>query len=145
MRTLLLELRPAALEEAEISHLLRQLGESTAGRTRIPVEVKIDGDCNASSEVKIAFYRISQEALNNVAKQSGATHVNVSLICSEAEVKLTISDNGRGFNVEENLQKSLGLGIIQERSKEIGAYLQIISEKGRGTEIQVTWKKLPTH
>ncbi len=141
MRTLLLELRPAALEEAEISHLLRQLGESIAGRTRIPVEVKIDGECNASSEAKIAFYRISQEALNNVAKHSGATLVNVSLICSETDVILTISDNGRGFYVEGNLQKSLGLGIIQERSKEIGATLQINSEMGKGTDIKVIWKK----
>lgn len=47
-----------------------------------------------------------------------------------------------GFNVEENLQKSLGLQIILERSKEIGATLQINSELRKGTEIEVIWKKV---
>ena len=140
MRTLLLELRPASLVEADIGTLLHQLGESITGRSRIPVTVLIDGQCPLPTEVKVALYRISQEALNNVAKHSGATKAIVNLACSPREVLLKITDDGRGFDTEINSSKSLGLGIIRERVKEIGASLSLQSRPGSGTEISITWK-----
>ena len=81
MRTLLLELRPAALIDAEPGDLLRQLVESITGRARIPIELEVKGECKQPPEVKIVLYRIAQEALNNVAKHSGATQARVSLSC----------------------------------------------------------------
>ncbi|MBP1707138.1 MAG: Histidine kinase-, gyrase and HSP90-like ATPase, partial [Chloroflexi bacterium] len=56
------------------------------------------------------------------------------------EVLLKITDDGRGFDTEINSSKSLGLGIIRERVKEIGASLSLQSRPGSGTEISVTWK-----
>jgi PAS domain S-box-containing protein len=67
MRTLLLELRPVSLKDAELGDLLRQLGESINGRARIPVAVEVQGRAEISPEAKVALYRIAQEALNNVA------------------------------------------------------------------------------
>jgi len=55
MRTLLFELRPAALSDAEFSYLLHQLAESITGRTRTPVKVHVEGQCDLSPEVKVAF------------------------------------------------------------------------------------------
>ena len=72
MRTLLLELRPAALTEADLPDLLRQLGEAVVGRSRIPIDVQVDTSLDLPPEVRVAIYRITQEALNNVAKHSGA-------------------------------------------------------------------------
>ena len=72
MRTLLFELRPAALADAELSDLLRQLAESVIGRARVPVTLEVEGTCAIPPDVKIAFYRIAQEALNNIAKHSGS-------------------------------------------------------------------------
>ncbi|MBM4431232.1 MAG: GAF domain-containing protein, partial [Chloroflexi bacterium] len=66
MRTLLLELRPAALAETDLADLLRQLAEATAGRTGLPVAVVADGCCTLPPDVHVALYRIAQEALNNV-------------------------------------------------------------------------------
>jgi signal transduction histidine kinase len=140
MRTLLLELRPASLVEADIGTLLRQLGESITGRSRIPVTVSVDGQCTVPTEVKIALYRISQEALNNVAKHSGAKEARVNLVCSPEQVVLKISDDGRGFDIEINSTRSLGLGIIRERAREIGAALSLQSRVGSGTEVSVTWE-----
>ncbi|NIS83204.1 MAG: GAF domain-containing protein, partial [Anaerolineales bacterium] len=72
MRTLLIELRPSAIAEADLEDLIRQLAESTIGRARIPVDLHIEGTCDLASEAKVVFYRIAQEALNNVAKHSKA-------------------------------------------------------------------------
>ena len=123
MRTLLLELRPAALTDAELGDLLRQLSESITGRARIPVMVEIQGRCEMSPEVKVALYRIAQEALNNVAKHSKATRAEVTLHCQPQGVNLIISDNGKGFDTQGVQAESLGLGIMIERTKGIGARL----------------------
>ena len=83
MRTLLLELRPSALVEANLGDLLRQLAESVSGRTGIPVTVVLAGcpPANLPDEVHIAFYRIAQEALNNVVKHARASRVDMTLRC----------------------------------------------------------------
>ncbi len=139
MRTLLLELRPVALKDAELGDLLRQLGESINGRARIPVEVQIEGHNTLPPEVKIALYRIAQEALNNVAKHSAASQANVSLCCRPGEVRMIISDNGKGFDSQDIEAQSLGLGIMKERAREINACLDIDSRPGGGTTITITW------
>jgi len=148
MRTLLLELRPSALVDAVLDDLLRQLAESITGRARVPVTVEVEGECALPPEVKVALYRIAQEALNNVAKHAGASQATVSLRCTPplpplggGEVELRISDDGRGFNLESIPPESLGLGIMRERAEAIGATLAIGSEVGRGTEVTVVWRK----
>jgi len=138
MRTLLLELRPAALTDAELSELLYQLAESITGRARVPVDVCIEGDCALPVEVKVALYRIAQESLNNVAKHSGASQATVRIRCGD-EVELTVTDDGFGFDVDSVPAESLGLGIMRERAKGIGADLSIESAAGEGTEVSVRW------
>jgi len=93
MRTLLFELRPAALADAELSDLLRQLAESVIGRARVPVTLEVEGTCVIPTDVKIAFYRIAQEALNNIAKHSGATRAQITLQCESHQVSMHIIDN----------------------------------------------------
>jgi signal transduction histidine kinase len=140
MRTLLLELRPAALAEAEMGDLLRQLAESVTGRARVAVEVKEEGVCDLPPDVKVALYRIAQEALNNVAKHAGASQAQVAFACGAQEpVSLRIRDNGRGFDPASVPPEHLGLGIMRERAAAVGARLTIRSEVGRGTEIVVEW------
>lgn len=140
MRTLLLELRPSALIEADLPHLLEQLAEAITGRTRIPVVVTSIGDCLLPDDAKVGFYRIAQEALNNVAKHSEATEVMVSLICEKIKVTLQIKDNGIGYDIDKISHESLGVGIMQERAEDINALLTIHSQVGEGTEISVVWE-----
>ena len=82
MRTLLMELRPAALVEASLADLLRQLGEAVTGRTGLPVTVTVEGEYALPSDIHVALYRIAQEALNNVVKHARASQVVVSLSCA---------------------------------------------------------------
>jgi PAS domain S-box-containing protein len=141
MRTLLLELRPAALADAELGDLLHQLGESITGRVRVPVDVSVVGECHTSPEVKIALYRIAQESLNNVAKHSGAARAKVELTCTPGNITLLIRDDGRGFDLKSTRPDSLGLGIMRERAKGINADITIGSKQGEGTEVKVVWEK----
>jgi PAS domain S-box-containing protein len=140
MRTLLFELRPAALADAELGYLLHQLAESITGRSRIPVEVLVEGECDVQPEIKVALYRITQEALNNVAKHAGAKGARVNLRCDSGEVSLVISDNGKGFEVANVHPESLGLGIMRERARGISAELTIHSKIGSGSQIEVNVK-----
>jgi signal transduction histidine kinase/predicted hydrocarbon binding protein len=149
MRTLLLELRPSALVESRLADLLRQLAESITGRARVPVTLEVEGECDLEAEVKVALYRIAQEALNNVAKHAGATRATISLGCfpwpgegerSGARVELAIRDDGMGFDPGSIAPNSLGLGIMRERAEAIGAALTIESQPGTGTQIEVVWR-----
>jgi signal transduction histidine kinase len=139
MRTLLLELRPAALIEAKLGELLRHLTEAIIGRARTPVTLIVEGDYVLPPEVQVGLYRITQEALNNVAKHAKASQAVVSLSCQAQQVELHIKDDGRGFEPEQVRPEHLGLGIMRERAETIGAALRIQSQPGQGTHIEVVW------
>ena len=142
MRTLLLELRPGALAEANLSDLLKQLGEAVTGRARIPVDVRTEDTGTLPTDVRVALYRIAQEALNNVAKHSGATTATVSLWSDDkpgGALHLEIRDDGTGFDPAAAGFAQFGLGIMKERAEAIGANLSINSVPGQGTTVSATW------
>lgn len=144
MRSLLFELRPSALEAAELGVLLSQLCDVLTGRTQIPVEREIDVKASPPLQVKVAVYRITQEILNNIAKHSDATLVELWLVSNLDQVSLTIRDNGRGFDPEAVTDGRLGLGILRERADEIDARLEVSSAPGKGTRIAVNWESPQT-
>lgn len=160
MRTLLLELRPIGLGEVGLADLLRQLAEGISGRVRAQIKVLVEGDAILPTEVKFAFYRIAQEALNNVAKHSGADTVEIEIKSNlpvmgrkskkialgqrnfSESVSLSIRDNGRGFDPKRVIGEHLGLGIMQERALNAQVHLSIRSKPGHGTEIALRWPML---
>ncbi len=153
MRTLLLELRPAAVVETHLEDLLRQLGEAASGRETIPVNVVVEGQGTLPPEVHVAMYRIAQEALNNVVKHARASQATIRLryCCAGQDesrpttnqsVQLTIIDDGRGFDLSQAPHHRLGLGIMQERVDNIGAKLIIDSQPGKGTQVIVLWEQV---
>ena len=139
MRTLLLEMRPESLERADIKSLLTQLADAFIGRVRVPVALVIQGDCELTHEVKIAFYRVAQEALNNVAKHAGARQVDVRLECQPGHLNLCIRDDGLGFDIGSIPSDHLGIAIMRERAGSIGAGIEIQSRVGQGTTIELDW------
>jgi nitrate/nitrite-specific signal transduction histidine kinase len=140
MRTLLLEMRPESLERTDIKSLLTQLADAFIGRVRVPVSLDIQGDCQLTHEVKLVFYRVAQEALNNIAKHSGARQVEVHLECEPGQMNMLIRDDGLGFNPATITPDHLGIAIMRERASSIGASLIINSEIGTGTTIELVWK-----
>jgi two-component system nitrate/nitrite sensor histidine kinase NarX len=140
MRTLLMELRPVALQDAPLGDLVRQLSEAFTGRVRVPVDLVIEGGgCDLPGDVKVALYRIAQEALNNVAKHAGASQVWLSLRCAEGRAILEVRDNGAGFELGQSSPNNLGLRIMRERAQAIAATLTVDSEMDEGTEVIVIW------
>jgi PAS domain S-box-containing protein len=139
MRTLLLELRPAALLQARFQDLVKQLVEAVVGRTRLPVNLDIVGEDQLSPEVQVALYRIAQESLNNIVKYARATHVDIRLRLSCCHIEFDVSDNGIGFDMTKIKPTSLGLRIMHERAEAIGADLRITSSPGKGTQVRVVW------
>jgi signal transduction histidine kinase len=140
MRTLLFELRPESLESASLDVLLEQLGTALSGRARVPVEVNIEGKSQPPSKVKIALYRIAQEAFNNIARHARATKVTTYLQNLPDQVILTVQDDGQGFDPGSVPAERMGLRMMHERAEGIGAQLMVESEASRGTKVTVTWQ-----
>jgi PAS domain S-box-containing protein len=140
MRTLLLELRPSVLVEANMGDLLRQLCESVTGRARLPVEVEIGGLCDVPAEAKVALYRIAQEALHNAAKHARASQVWLCLSCTAGRVTLSVRDDGCGFDLANVPADHFGLSNMRERAQAIGATLTVESAVGAGTRVKVIWQ-----
>ncbi len=139
MRTLLLEMRPEALERSEIKSLLTQLADAFFGRVHVPVSLTIQGDCTLTHEVKIVFYRIAQEALNNIAKHSGARQVELRLECQPGQIHMSVKDDGLGFELGSIQPDHMGISIMRERAGSIGACLKVESHVGQGTTIELNW------
>jgi signal transduction histidine kinase len=139
MRALLLELRPLSVAEAEMGELLRQLADAVAGRARLSVALEIGQEQSLPPEVKVALYRIAQEALNNVAKHAHASQCKIGLRSEPQRLVLEINDNGRGFDVNAAPLDRLGLGIMRERAVSVGATIEIESQMDLGTRVRVIW------
>ena len=139
MRTMLLELRPAALTEKPLGELLCHLADAVTGQTRIPVLITVEGEAPLQPELQVALYRIAQEALNNVAKHARASRAAVSLRCTPGSVRLEVTDDGCGFDAAALPLEAMGLRIMQERAAGIEAAFEIESQPGQGTRLRVDW------
>ena len=106
----------------------------------VTVSTNIADERQLPADVHMAFYRIAQEALNNVTKHAEATRVDIALFDERNGVVLQIRDDGRGFDPQIIPDGHMGLSIMAERAHKIGGELRIQSEPGRGTEICMTWQ-----
>ena len=121
------------------------MGEGLCGRAQKRVEVIVDITGILTTEVQMAFYRIAQEATNNIAKHAQSHHVVIalhSLVEAEGDgFRLTVQDDGVGFLFHTKSATMLGLEIMRERAEDIGATLGIASQPGAGTTITVEWRR----
>ncbi|MCC7208611.1 MAG: PAS domain-containing protein [Anaerolineae bacterium] len=140
MRTLLLEMRPSALLASKMKALLTQLADAMHSRRPMDIQVEVDDWEPPIPELKISFYRIAQEALNNVVKHASATRVEVSLQVRDGTVEMRIVDNGKGFAPTAVSSSRMGMGIMHERALAVGAILDLQSEPGQGTRVSVRWQ-----
>jgi signal transduction histidine kinase len=145
-RRLQMDLRPAMLDDLGILPTLswwcRKVQTAYPG-LRIEQTIGIQ-EHEVPDSLKTVIFRITQEAVNNIAKHSKADLVSLALTGSKDEIELTIADNGTGFDVRETLgtekfRRGLGLESMRERAELSGGTLTLESAPGRGTVVRASW------
>ncbi|HEV2461185.1 MAG TPA: PAS domain S-box protein, partial [Ktedonobacterales bacterium] len=147
LRALLLELRPAALEQASLSEALRRLGAAMSSRAGVPIVLDVEGMEGAAGPepplpavVKEAFYRVAQEAVMNAAKYARANEIHLRLRTQgKSRLELEIADDGQGFDPGAIPAGHFGLAIMRERARSAGASIQVRSRAGEGTAVIMAW------
>lgn len=139
------ELRPTELEQVGLSEALKRFMQEWASHSGVAADFDFVGDETDErlpAVVETNLYRITQEALNNIAKHSGASHVWVLLHRQRGQVLWMIEDNGRGFDTGSPPPSAdghgNGLNGMLERVEQLGGKLLIDSSVGSGTTISVT-------
>jgi PAS domain S-box-containing protein len=136
------KMRPTVLDDVGIVAALVQYIRQWSAHFNIPADFDATrfSKTRLESEVETNFYRITQEALNNIYKHARASKVNVSLEPRENGMVLIIEDNGVGFepNKQITVEKGMGLAGMNERAALIGGKLEIESTTGFGTTIYVS-------
>ena len=162
LRHLITALRPAALDDlglvAALEALARRAGAIDG--LRITTDIAIPGAVpRLGPDLESAVYRIAQEAINNAAKHSGAAHATLALRVDGDRLVAVVSDDGNGFSVTRSgdgaasargdngsprrgsppgLSGGVGLATMRERAELVGAELEISSQPGMGTTVQVS-------
>jgi PAS domain S-box-containing protein len=147
IKDLAFRLRPSILDDLGLEPTLRWYVGRYTTRTAIPVDLEVslcEGDIEP--DIRTLLYRVVQEALNNIAKHAGASHVRVRLSCDQGWAVLVVEDDGRGFAVDGkdpggNAGRGLGLLGMRERVAFINGIFTIQSIPGEGTRITA---KVPT-
>lgn len=136
-------LRPTALDDLGLLPAVQGLCDQFRSRTGMAIHLRTAGiHRRLGTDIELSLFRILQEALNNVVKHSGASLVTIRLEQEPLWLKLSVRDNGRGFDPSlQHLRRAqasgLGLLHIRERAEFVGGSMQVDSAPGRGTEIVV--------
>jgi signal transduction histidine kinase len=162
LRHLITELRPAALDDLGLVAALEALARRAGAIDGLTIETdiaRVETVPRLAPEVESAVYRITQEALTNTAKHSGAAHAVLALQLEGDRLVAAVSDDGSGFSVardngrpaprrgEESrmngglppgLSGGVGLSAMRERAELVGAELDIRSNPGEGTTVRVS-------
>jgi signal transduction histidine kinase len=131
-------LRPQVLEQLPFMQALQGQVEKSCLDTDIKVILNMpQNERKLPPETENALLRICQEALTNVKKHAQASQVEINLTFEEKAVSLRVDDNGIGFDQESILENRFGLISMRERAKLLGGFLEVRSEKGKGTHLLV--------
>jgi signal transduction histidine kinase len=148
LQRLMTDLRPSHLDDLGLSAALRWYASKIQEHSLLHLRVDIHGEeCELDDAMKITIFRIIQECINNIVKHSQATHVNIHLHFEEKGVRISVYDNGIGFDRDEVQQRrtsrpSLGLAGMEERAALLNGSVTIQSRPGFGTEVEA---RIPYH
>jgi signal transduction histidine kinase len=136
LRTLIRELRPAALDELGPAPAIEELAARTGARNGLEITTDLAFEGRRSAEVETTLYRIIQEALTNAVKHAGASRVAVEAREEDGALRLSVTDDGRGFDTGAP-GAGFGLAGMRERVLLLGGTLDVQSGPA-GTRIEAT-------
>jgi signal transduction histidine kinase len=142
IRRLVVDLRPAALDDLGLVPAIRAFAGSRLGEKGIRLEMQASGFTRRlSPPVETCLFRVAQEAVTNVVRHSQATSARIELVRDNGFVSLLVSDDGQGFDVHQIISSSdpvraLGLAGMDERVSLLGGQLTVDSDPGNGTIVR---------
>lgn len=145
MRGIIYNLKPMTLDDLGLTITVQRYANRLMNLNSIHIKITSNEETKEILPViKLTLFRVIQEACNNIVKHANATIINIDIFYEECNVKVTVKDNGKGFNTENvpsyNSEQfsSFGLSIMKERILLLSGTLDIISEEGKGTIINVS-------
>jgi NarL family two-component system sensor histidine kinase LiaS len=138
LKTLIHEMRPAALEGKGLAPALGQYADGWSRRHDIAVEMHVRGQRQTPLPIEQALFRVVQEALANVARHSHADVVHITLVWDGAQCTLRLRDHGAGFLVDQVAGGGFGLQSMRQRLAALNGSLHVASEPGAGTTVTAT-------
>jgi signal transduction histidine kinase len=138
LRRTIAALSPAQLERLGLERALHQLAERLRKVHPAEIRVRVAKSCGeVGRPAQEVIYRVAQESLNNIRKHSQATRINLLLESTDMSIRLSVRDNGTGFDAERALAKpmSFGLAGMRERAALLGGRLQVRSAPGKGATV----------
>ncbi len=143
-RRSVLDLRAAPLEGRTLAEALASLARETAEKGGLKVTFSETGGSRPLPvRIEAGLYRIAQEALNNVMQHAAASKAHMRLVTTPAEVRMTVEDNGRGFDAENVPDSRYGLLGLSERARLLGGAMRLETSPGEGTRVEVTVPTFP--
>ncbi len=137
LRTLLVEIYPPELHRAGLPAALADLLTASEARG-IETTLEIDTEVELGREAEILLFRVAQEALRNVTKHAGATHVGVTVERKDGRVQLLVEDDGAGFDPQRvDGAGHFGLRMLADLARESGGELDVDSAPGTGSRVSV--------
>lgn len=144
-RRLILDLRPAALDDLGLGPAIRWYVETHLEEQGISATVEVAQPISRlSKHLEASLFRVIQEAVNNIIKHANAAHVIVRLTFEDSVAHVVVADDGRGFDAERALTldgrsgENIGIIGMQERVRLLGGRLRIRSQPGQGTQVEIT-------
>ena len=132
------QLHPSKLDHLGLVPSIKSLCNETTDARRMNVKFFHHGvPTRLTKEIELCMFRVAQEALQNAARHSDASRVDVELRWAGGKLKLVVTDDGRGFIASpEKMTKGLGMTSMEERMRSIDGELRIISKPGGGTAVE---------
>lgn len=136
IRSLSRLMSPSILEDLGLDAAISWLCRSMFEQETLEYECDININETLDPDLNILIFRITQEALTNIAKHAEASHVKLYLSCHHKTLRLDIIDDGKGFEIE-NTAKGIGLTSLQDRAMAFSAELVLQSHINKGTHISM--------
>ena len=131
------QLRPTALDDHGFVPAIEEQLRRFKAQYGIDTSLSTDGDLDhLGSDQQLVLYRVTQEALNNIARHAGANSVAVEIARTDGHVDLEVTDDGRGFDVGHEM-RGLGLDGMAERARLVDGQFAIDAAPGRGTKLKL--------
>jgi two-component system sensor histidine kinase DegS len=144
VRNFIFELRPMMLDDLGLAPTLTRYADMFKEQAGVDVNVTVTGsERRMESYVEVMVFRAMQELLSNAVDQNQATLVKIQLDLGDTNVKLSMDDNGKGFDTDAlGKEENLGLKLIKERSEMLGGTFEINSSPGKGARVTLS---IPLH